>query len=263
MKKLTQELALKKLIYVHKDKYDYKLFIFNKTSSKVNIICKIHGIFEQRYSDHANGSGCPKCSGLNKKNTKEFVFESNKKHNNKYLYNKTFYKNSQTKLIITCKKHGDFNQTPNSHLSGKGCPKCGLESQKEKQSLGTKVFINRANIIHNNIYDYSNVVYKNKKTKVKIKCKYHIFFYQTPKEHLSGSGCIKCSKIRKGKIKTLKDFVNLSNEVHKNKYLYNKTNYTFITNTEVIICPIHGEFKQRLISHLNGHGCRKCNSSKG
>ena len=60
-----------------------------------------------------------------------------------------------------------------------------------KQTLEN--FINRANQIHNNKYDYSEFVYVNWKTKVKIICPIHGIFEQTPGIHLSGHGCLKCS----------------------------------------------------------------------
>jgi hypothetical protein len=53
-------------------------------------------------------------------------------HENKYNYNSCNYINSKTKIIITCPKHGEFIQTPSSHLSGKGCPFC-KESKGEKK----------------------------------------------------------------------------------------------------------------------------------
>lgn len=55
---------------------------------------------------------------------KLFKFKANKKHNNFYDYDKINYINGKTKTTITCKIHGDFDQLPESHLSGHGCKKC-------------------------------------------------------------------------------------------------------------------------------------------
>ena len=55
----------------------------------------------------------------------EFISKANKKHNGKYDYSKTIYKNKRTNIIITCPIHGDFEQNPEVHLRGSGCPKCG------------------------------------------------------------------------------------------------------------------------------------------
>lgn len=81
--------------------------------------------------------GCPKCGisrrGQYKKlTTEDFIQKSNQIHNNYYNYDKTIYELSSQKVIITCPMHGDFEQTPNHHLSGEGCPIC-------KQSSGEKL----------------------------------------------------------------------------------------------------------------------------
>ena len=45
-------------------------------------------------------------------------------HGDKYAYHLADYQGNKTKLTIYCKEHGPFDQVPNSHLSGRGCPKC-------------------------------------------------------------------------------------------------------------------------------------------
>lgn len=59
--------------------------------------------------------------------TSEFIEKSKFVHGEKYQYNKTVYKLSRIKVCITCPKHGDFYQTPNSHLNRNGCPRCSAE----------------------------------------------------------------------------------------------------------------------------------------
>ena len=86
----------------------------------------------------------------------EFVFKANIKHNNKYDYKKSVYVDSNTKLIITCPEHGDFEQMPASHLSGMKCQKCAGVYR-----FNTDEFITRARDIHGNLYDYSDVKYVN------------------------------------------------------------------------------------------------------
>jgi len=53
-------------------------------------------------------------------------------------------------------------------------------------------FVEKANKIHNNKYDYSLVEYINSKSKIKIICPIHGVFEQTPAKHLMGRGCQKC-----------------------------------------------------------------------
>lgn len=57
-----------------------------------------------------------------------------------------------------------------------------------------ETFIEKANEIHNNKYDYSEVVFKNVNTKVRIICPKHGGFDQMPSNHLKGQGCRKCGR---------------------------------------------------------------------
>ena len=57
-----------------------------------------------------------------------------------------------------------------------------------------KTFIEKANKVHNNKYDYSNMIFKNVNTKVTIICPKHGAFEQLPNKHLNGQGCRKCGR---------------------------------------------------------------------
>lgn len=61
MKKLTQEEFIQKARAVHGDKYDYSKVEYVNSSTKVIIICPIHGQFKQSPHDHLSGYGCPHC----------------------------------------------------------------------------------------------------------------------------------------------------------------------------------------------------------
>jgi hypothetical protein len=129
---LNTEKFIEKSKSVHGDKYDYSLVDYKNSLTPVKIICPIHGEFEQIPKSHMKGMGCKQC-GINKlsqsqrMSTQDFIKAANQVHKNQYDYNKVDYKKSLQKVIITCPKHGDFLQTPNNHLRGVGCPKCGIE----------------------------------------------------------------------------------------------------------------------------------------
>ena len=63
----------------------------------------------------------------------------------------------------------------------------------------TKNFILKSKKIHGDAYDYSLVEYINCKKKVKIICKEHGIFEQTPNNHLKGQNCPICKKSLKNK----------------------------------------------------------------
>ena len=140
--------------------------------TKVKIICKEHGIFKQQPNNHINGHGCPKCIGT--KTTEDFIKKSKKIHNHKYDYSLIKYINCQTKVKIICPDHGIFEQLSTSHLNGNGCPKC-IGRFKD-----TEQFILDVKKVHGNKYDYSLTEYIDSNTKVKIICKEHDMFEQTP-----------------------------------------------------------------------------------
>ena len=58
-------------------------------------------------------------------------------------------------------------------------------------------------------------------------------------------------------------FIEKSKTVHNNYYDYSKVNYVNSQIKVCIICPVHGEFWQTPNDHMYGHGCLKCNESKG
>ena len=109
----------------HNKKYDYSVFKYINAKIKGVIICPIHGKFEQNPDAHLNRRhGCPKCGGSEKKTIEDFIRQSKKVQVDTYDYSKFKYTNAFTKGIIICEKHGEFKQTPDSHLRGSGCPKC-------------------------------------------------------------------------------------------------------------------------------------------
>jgi hypothetical protein len=99
-------------------------------NTKVCIICPEHGEFWQRAADHIKGCGCCYCSGRAKLDTAQFISKARLINGDRYDYSKVQYINSQTPVIIGCRCHGDFLQTPNSHLSGYGCKECSREQSK-------------------------------------------------------------------------------------------------------------------------------------
>ena len=187
--KLTRKDFIRKATNVHGNKYDYSKTEYKGSRYKVNIICPEHGIFEQNASHHIHRNhGCPKCSCTKKLTIEEFINNAKQIHGDKYDYSLVDYKNAKTKVTIICPEHGEFEQTPSSHVDQKtGCPKC---SNKYKYS--TVEFITKAKSIHDKRYNYSKVNYINNYTPITIICPKHGEFEQTPSNHLSGKGCNLC-----------------------------------------------------------------------
>lgn len=185
---------------VHGDRYRYTDVVYVNSITNVRIICPIHGVFWQRPSEHLRGKGCIKCGqalcGEKQRNkAKEtFVSRCKKIHGDKYTYDKVDYVDSHTKIVVTCKEHGDFNTLPYRLLNGCGCPKCKSEKAHRLFSKGTSKFIEDAKRIHGDLYDYRSCDYYNNSTKVIIICREHGAFEIGAGEHLRGCGCPLCKE---------------------------------------------------------------------
>jgi very-short-patch-repair endonuclease len=242
----------------HNNKYDYSLA--DISNNKIKIICPIHGEFLQNKYSHKLGMGCWKCSvefrsELQTLGKDKFVKKSIEVHGDVYNYDLVNYKNNNTKVKIICHRHGEYKQTPSSHLSGNGCPMCGTESMVRKQSHNTEKFIEKSINIHGNKYDYSKVNYINNRSKVTIICKRHGDFLITAGYHLNEHGCKKCDGI----ITNVIDLIEKANTIHNNKYDYSLVEYKNSNSRIKIICKKHGIFIQKVNNHLNQkQGCPMC-----
>ena len=257
MRKLTTREFIEKSNKVHENKYNYSKTKYVNADTKLIIVCKKHGEFFQKANHHVRGHGCPMCSGNKKLTKQDFIQQAVLIHNNRYDYSKVKYINAKTKVIIICKKHGEFLQSPNKHICSKrGCSYCA-----GNKKLTIQEFIKRAEKIHKNKYDYSLTIYKNVWKKVKIVCQKHGDFIQSPIVHLNGSGCNKCgveNSILLQK-KDISQFIKESVKIHGNKYDYSKVKYINARTKIIIICKKHGEFKQTPNMHTAKKvGCPKC-----
>lgn len=183
--------------------------------------------------------------------TAYFIERASKVHNNKYDYSQSIYKHSKQKVIIICSEHGGFLQTPNPHLKGQGCPHCAGVARNDIQS-----FIEKSVKKHGKKYSYKNVVYKNNREKVVIKClACDKDFNQVAGDHMQGYGCPYCAQNIQ---LTQKQFVTRSVKAHGDSYCYRKSIYISSHEKVVIGCKTHGEFSQVPADHMRGIGCPKC-----
>jgi hypothetical protein len=257
MKKLSTEQFIIKAREKHGDKYDYSKVEYQNNTTNIIIICKEHGDFLQQPSNHLMGKGCKKCGGRTIENTEEFIDKSIELHGDKYDYSKVEYNRTNQKITIICKKHGEYQQYPMVHIRGNGgCKECKKTSLSLINTKTIDKFINDALLIHGNKYDYSKVNYKNNKTQIIIICKEHGEFLQQPNNHLTGSGCIKCSGTYKY---SNEEFINKAIELHGDKYDYSKVDYLGMNVKITIICKKHGDFILYPIKYLHRkQECPKC-----
>jgi hypothetical protein len=120
---------------VHGNKYQYDAVGEHRVHDKIEILWPTHGIFTQRSYSHLQVLGCINCRKQSQFLTKpEFVQRAQVVHGNTYTYNEVNYVHNRQKVLIGCKTHGPFLQTPNMHVSARqGCPKCHFSAGKYKQ----------------------------------------------------------------------------------------------------------------------------------
>jgi very-short-patch-repair endonuclease len=161
MPKLTQDEFLRRAHVLHGRRYDYSKTIYRGTNYKVTIVCRKHGPFKQWGHTHIEGNGCRACQydGM-RIGIARFLKHARATHGLRYNYSKVRYKRNDIKVKIICRKHGVFEQRPDSHFSGSACPRCKSsygEAVVAQALLGLKIqFLRQAKLItgRQNSFDF-------------------------------------------------------------------------------------------------------------
>lgn len=252
-------------IAIHGATYDYSKSDYINCNTKLIVICKLHGEFMITPTHHLRRIGCAICgtirtSNANRLSTSEFIERAIKIHNGKYDYSKLIYIDSKSDICVICNIHGEFMQNANNHLCGSGCDKCAFEYRGLLLRLTSQEFIEKANRIHNNKYDYTKIEYHTTQSLLTIICHEHGEFQQKAGAHLNGYGCTPCgyrdlsNATRCTQDEIIQKFIN----VHGNRYNYNDVSYTIYNAYVKIICKEHGIFNQTPHAHIVGQGCPQC-----
>lgn len=216
---MTSTEFINKAKLIHGNLYDYTKTNYVGSKKNVEIICLLHGSFSQRATNHLQGKGCIKCShnkiSINKiKSNEIFINNAILSHGNKYDYSLVNYVDSKTKVKIICPIHGIFEQTPNGHLKGNNCDKCGGSCD-----LTIDEIIKKAKLIHGDKYDYSLTKCVKTNKKIKIICSKHGEFNQILNGHLQGQGCPICKESKgENKIRLYLEENNFK-YIHQHKFI--------------------------------------------
>ena len=179
-------------------------------------------------------------------------------HGDRYDYSKVVYEHARSKVKITCKKHGEFLQSPNYHKRGGGCPKCFDPKKKGPKLTDPEKVIAQFRTVHGDRYDYSKMEYQGNHEKIIVVCPDHGEFSITPGNHKSGKTCVRCRpRVAHNKLDT-KSVIAQFKKVHGSRYDYSKVEYVNNTSKVTIICPDHGEFLKTPVMHKQGKDCPKC-----
>lgn len=134
----TQEQAVAAVERAHGDRYDLSRLVYKSSKDKVEVGCKIHGWFTIRFNGltQEKSRGCQKCgvaacTDPHRDTLDDFIIKAHKKHDSKYIYLDSEYKNNKSTIRVVCPVHGEFSQIANDHLNGCGCPSCANSSFKK------------------------------------------------------------------------------------------------------------------------------------
>lgn len=182
---------LKEASEMYGDKYTYSIPQDFRMGKDITIKCRDHGVFKKIPTYFLQGDlGCKSCLSERRalQSLQAFKEKASKLYEGFYDYSKSSegYQSTASKIDVICPRHGLFNIKAASHLDGYSCLKCSYH-------LSAEDFANKANKIHGTRYDYSLVEYEGSFTKVKILCKDHGVFEQTPSAHFQGTGCKNCT----------------------------------------------------------------------
>jgi hypothetical protein len=258
----TTEEYIRDAVNVHGNIYNYEKVDYRGGQHPIDIICPYHGVFSLKASNHVhNGTGCKQCvkEQYLKKWTEIFLNQGRKLHGDKYDYSKVRYVNTLQKVIIICPIHGEFYQSPQSHMKGCGCRKCYTSSVTNLYT--TESYVALARKTHGDKYDYSKVLYTGVDELVKIVCNTHGEFQQRARNHIQGQGCRKCCF--ESQRSTTEVFIQKACQVHGNMFDYSNSVYVGSAKKITIRCKSHGPFEQDAGAHLQGYGCPTCRESRG
>lgn len=117
------------------------------------------------------------------KSADTFVEEARALHGDLFDYDKVDYRSITQRVLISCKKHGDFYVMPREHLAGKGCTKCSRE----------KEFVEKLHAKFGNKFGIEKLYYVDANTPVELVCPTHGSFVRKPSNILESTyGCPEC-----------------------------------------------------------------------
>ena len=150
--------------------YDYSKADYKGCGEPVIVGCRTHGDFSVTPVLHIHHRvGCPMCTeavtgGKKFLGTEGFIERARAVHGNTYNYDKVLYVNIDTKVVITCLVHGDFEQSAWSHIGQRqGCSQCNGGFK-----YTTATWVAKAREVHGDVFDYSKVEYASAHDKVSI-----------------------------------------------------------------------------------------------
>lgn len=191
--------------------------------------------------------------------TETFIEKAKSIHGDRFDYSKVEYTTVYNEVLIGCPVHGFYLQSPAIHFASNGCKECSRNNLAEMYKGNTEDFVEKAQKIHGDRYDYTSSNYIRSHKKLEIICSKHGSFWQTPGHHLSGKGCRKCS-LEKNKTARLFSQEKIISDLELKFPQLDFSKFVYVNSRipSTIICPVHGEFQAEYHAFMLHSGCPKC-----
>ncbi|CAH6419381.1 Hypothetical protein HVR_LOCUS586 [uncultured virus] len=222
----TLERVLQRVLEIHQDKYDYsQVQPDHIKNAKSKFIVKCNGcqyVWNPSINNHIHKStGCPNCSKQRPWTFERFLQQANEIHEYKYDYSQIKAHDiltNKSRISISCNECQYFwTPTVNGHINAKyGCPNCAKNAP-----WTLKRFIKRANQIHNEAFDYSQIKFQDiqgSESNVPIRCcQCNYTWNPSINSHINmESGCPNCNHSRrfsKAQISWIENIIKVDNIV--------------------------------------------------
>jgi len=155
--------------------------------------------------------GCIKCAAGSRAKDKKLTFADVEQYFNKMNLqphiNEDEYKNSKQMIPYQCLRCGLYHAASTSNvMSGRGCPKCGVNNRTEKIKLSYKEVQSRFAIVELELLEKT---YSNSKRRLLYRCKKCSYVGKTSLASVDmGSGCRECGNEKISNTKLRKFFAN-------------------------------------------------------
>lgn len=188
------------------------------------------------------------------------------RHGDRYDYSRVHYLGINAKVVIICRKHGPFKQSPAAHWNGQGCPPCARPRQTGAPPRPWDKVEPRLIAAHGGKYTYDGSTYRDSNSKIRATCPTHGDFWPQVASHLRGRfGCRECSYIERGLEKqvSFEEWLRYARERFGHRFEYDPESWNTHRNIGLkqlrFRCPDHGWQEMYPNYHLKAPmGCPTC-----
>lgn len=194
--------------------YDLSPATYAGMNKKISFNCPTHGPMTMDAKVMMRGAMCHKClfvarGGAKRLTLKQCLSRFKEKHGDLYDYSHAAYNGQQAPMLIKCATHGFFEQKPEYHWNGAGCPKCysdrrGLTLRETNETFAGKL----ESVFPGKFLLESD--YVNSQTYVSVRCLEHDQTCQTkPNWLMNGyNPCTRCNHMKSSQEDAIADFLS-------------------------------------------------------